>query len=812
MHRASRWLVLALVFAAGQARADIDSQLSSYETEARQLGTDIPKPGQQDGHGQRRLIDAQLQFSLGDYEAAALALFELATQQGPEHDTATYYLGEALFQKGDRGAARTYFTETVQKAAGSKYVQPSLRRLVEIAIAQNDFTEVDGYLAPLDRSPEGVYVRGKLAFVQGKYDEAQTLFGEVPKGTTLELQAQYYLGTTAVAKKDLTRAIEIFTDLIGRKPKTSNDRRVIELSQLALGRLYYERDQPSKSIDSYLLIDRRSDLFSDALYEVAWVYVKGKQYDKALRALELLQLSEPESTRSSTTRLLEGNLRIRKAQLIRNSQIAGTALEGGHDDPAVEYDKAVAVFTETHDLYLPSYRALEKIADTTTNIDQYLVQIAGRSSHVFQTQEPLPDAAAEFLRDVPEVQRAVAVETDLGEIEANLTQAESMITRLEGVLAAPDKSTVYPSLAARRSRIGQIQEDLIIIRTSLADQQLKQVSGGADLQALTTQRQALVSQYQAMPKAEALYAQRVEEANAQLDIVDESLGEVSSALDGTQAMAVALRKYAGDLPADQKTTLGSTLESVASESAAIDKELVALRNELALGRDLAGSGDEGVLKARQVRRDLKTALDREHSTLATLASSGDARKLATLGDRAARLSEYLDQIEHTIDGIVDTSLGQIKTTITKAREDIVGYKTELAQYETESRSLGATVLGASFKDVKARFYDVIIRTDVGSVDVSWSQKEDADDDLKRLNLSRQRELKQLKDEFKDILSGVAPTTPGTPSPVTPPPTSSPPAPSGSPDKGAGEGRVKPGTSEPQGTPLPNVKPDAKGSR
>ena len=159
MHRASRWLVLALVFAAGQARADVDSQLSSYETEARQLGTDIPKPGQQDGHGQRRLIDAQLLFSLGDYEAAALDLFELATEQGPEHDTATYYLGESLFQKGDRGAARAYFTETVQKS-GSKYVQPSLQRLVEIAIAQNDFTDVDGYLAQLDRSPDGVYVRG----------------------------------------------------------------------------------------------------------------------------------------------------------------------------------------------------------------------------------------------------------------------------------------------------------------------------------------------------------------------------------------------------------------------------------------------------------------------------------------------------------------------------------------------------------------------------------------------------------------------------------------------------------------------------
>src|SRR5262249_29966658 len=149
-----------------------------------------------------------------------------------------------------------------------------------------------------------------------------------------ELQSGYFLATTYVAKLDLAKATEVFTDIINRKPKTSNDRRVIELSELALGRLYYERDQPSKAVDSYLLVDRHSDLFPDVLYEVAWVYVKGKQYDKALRALELLSLSEPSSTKTPTVRILEGNLRIRKAQMIRASAVLGTIEQGKPDDPS----------------------------------------------------------------------------------------------------------------------------------------------------------------------------------------------------------------------------------------------------------------------------------------------------------------------------------------------------------------------------------------------------------------------------------------------------------------------------------------------
>src|SRR4029077_18079344 len=131
------------------------------------------------------------------------------------------------------------------------------------------------------------------------------------------------------------------------RPRTANDRRMIELSQLALGRLYYERDQASKSIASYLLCDRHSHRFPDALYEVAWVYVKSKQYDKALRALELLAQSDPQSTKTPTVRILEGNLRIRKAQMIRGAQILGTIDAKEQDDPATEYDRAVQVFTET---------------------------------------------------------------------------------------------------------------------------------------------------------------------------------------------------------------------------------------------------------------------------------------------------------------------------------------------------------------------------------------------------------------------------------------------------------------------------------
>ena len=130
----------------------------------------------------------------------------------------------------------------------------------------------------------------------------------------------------------------------------------------------------------------------------------------------------------------------------------------------------------------------------------------------------------------------------------------------------------------------------------------------------------------------------------------------------------------------------------------------------------------------------------------------------------------------------------------------------LAEYETEARADGAEVLAASFKDVRAKMEDVVVRTDIGGVDVLWSMKEDSDDDLKRLNLARSRDLKQIRDEFKFVLD-----VPGTPAPKKsdlPAPAAGTEGASNSPDKGGGDQRIKP-VDNTKTTTQPTVKPDEK---
>ncbi|HUS30794.1 MAG TPA: tetratricopeptide repeat protein [Kofleriaceae bacterium] len=786
------------------AAPDAESRIASYESEAQALQSNLPQSpnAMSTQSGQKRLVDAQVAYSTGDYDTASIALFDLIGKtNGQEKETATFYLGESLYQKGDYGAARTYFQSIKDTAVGSKYYQQSLVRLVEIAITERDAAAGEDALRSLEQtgagSPAVAYARGKWAFSQArnadgtydstKLDNAIAAFNVVPKGSDYELQATYYLGTTYVAKQDLAKATDTFTNLVTRKPRTNVDRRVIELSQLALGRVYYERDQPAKAIDNYLLVDRRSDLFPTALYEVAWVYVKSKQFDKALTALELLTKLDPQSTKTPTVKILEGNLRIRKAQMIRQAQIAGTVNNEEKADPATEYKKAETIFDETHELYYPSFVSLDRMVKGALDPASFIDQISGRSTHTFAASAPIPEAAAQWLREEPEVERVVHVEMDLADVEANLTESEAIINRLEGVLASGDKYTLYPALSSRRMRIAAIQHDLIGIRIALHDK------AGA----VSPDRKSLQAQYAALGNPEQAYGNRTAATRAEYEKIDEAAREVESTINSSQAIAVALRKYSldVDLPADQKVPMQSEIDSATKEARAIEDELAEIHRELVLGKDLAGVGDQDLAAARELRHQLKGALDNE------------ARSASNpLIGRATVLAQTLESVDAMIDSLETRGLEEIKAVLEAEKKNLAEFKAELAQDDGEARTIGSQVLAGSFKAVHAKFDDIVTRTDVGGVDVLWSQKEDSDDDYKRLNLARSRDLKQLRDEFRFVLDDASPQPKKEPEPA-PAPTEG--APSNSPDKSGTplDTRVKPG-GEKEKT-APTVKPDTK---
>jgi tetratricopeptide (TPR) repeat protein len=218
-----------------------------------------------------------------------------------------FFLGDALFQAGDRYGARTRFRELLRHANEPlfrPYVQRALGRLIEIAIRLNDYTGVDEYFRQLGQIPpsevesETTYIRGKYLFLrtQPDYEAARAgLRVHHRRGRRIYPQARYFLGAILTAQQRYPEAIEAFQRVLQIQPEGNDQQQVLDLAALAVGRLQVERENYDAAIEAYQQVGRSVAFFDRALFEQAWAYIKLGDAVRAERALEILAISSPDS-------------------------------------------------------------------------------------------------------------------------------------------------------------------------------------------------------------------------------------------------------------------------------------------------------------------------------------------------------------------------------------------------------------------------------------------------------------------------------------------------------------------------------------
>ena len=73
---------------------------------------------------------------------------------------------------------------------------------------------------------------------------------------------------------------------------------------------------------------------------------------------------------------------------------------------------------------------------------------------------------------------------------------------------------------------------------------------------------------------------------------------------------------------------------------------------------------------------------------------------------------------------------------------------------SQAKGLVGRIAFDSFKRVRQSFYDLVLKADVGVVDVAFTRKQDKTQEIQKLAQQKDRELKQLDEEFKEVLKDV----------------------------------------------------------
>ena len=99
------------------------------------------------------------------------------------------------------------------------------------------------------------------------------------------VRAKYFVGTIYILRGEYVDALAAFRAVLDLDPANDAEARAVELTYLALARLYYETDQLEQSVDAYRAVPQTSDQFDIAQYELAWTYIAKGDAVQAERAL-----------------------------------------------------------------------------------------------------------------------------------------------------------------------------------------------------------------------------------------------------------------------------------------------------------------------------------------------------------------------------------------------------------------------------------------------------------------------------------------------------------------------------------------------
>ncbi|MBK6535257.1 MAG: tetratricopeptide repeat protein [Deltaproteobacteria bacterium] len=738
--------VLAALTAPSVARSqdlgDVGSQLTVLEGQTAQIGqlaTSAASGAARQGPDyQERFADAELLYRLRDYARSAVLFTDIVENYAntPAFPQGLYLLGDALFQAGDRYGARTRFRQVLDHAGEPvfrPFVQRALGRLIEIEIAlgANDdesSRRVEEYFRRLGQIPpseieaQTTYTRGKFLFLRGTpdLDGARQAFEAIPATAPLYPQARYFLGAILTVRQQYPEAIEAFQRVSQLEAEGPEQQRVIDLSILAVGRLQVERESFDAAIESYQRIGRNSSYFDRALFEQAWAYIKLGDAIRAERALEILAISAPDSPLIPEGKLLWGNLLLRTGR----------------------FQRAQQVFQEVRDQFGPIYQQITQATDRA-NPELYFRELIRSNLQVFDASSFLPAQALAWVRQEGGLDNSMRVISDLNTCRTYVREATDLIDRLNAALNAPSRSHVFQDLGRARQRVWQVLNRSSQLRESVALAMDRGAdAGNVDLQGIISQRRALAAQIGRLPTDDDGLRRRDRQADNELQTLSQTLQRNQQRVDGLEAMVVAIERYLAD-PSHQSATLDrTTLQTELSQQRAALQQyrdrVTNIRRMISAARSQIGPGDPGTRTTWRCARSCVTSWRARRRPCAP--PGGCLAEAEGLLARLDRLDQGIGEADGRINTLVDQRVLVITNQVREEESRVAGFRERLGALEREAEDVVGNLIQQQFRQVRLQFYQIVMRADLGLVDVAWEEREEHNNRARLLAEEQNREI------------------------------------------------------------------------
>ncbi len=713
-----------------------------------------------------RLLDGELVLRGKDYERAAIIFSEViekfATHQTVVPD-AMMMLGETYYESKEYLSARRAFRRIVDRVGEPRfasYQARALERLVDIALRTQTYDALDEVFAKMSQLPpqsieSGIaYARGKGLFVRNDWAGARTALQSVAPQSRVYPQARYLLGviaikeaapagaTVAASRGRFTQAIEAFRQAAALPRDTPEHAHVGDLAWLAIGRLYYETEQYLEAADAYTKVERESPEFGTALYELAWVYVRVGDADRAQRALEVLAVADPNGSNIADGTLLRADLMLRAGQ----------------------FDKALALYQGVRAQYDPIREKVDAFLLSTSDPAVYYDKLAKEQLEQLDQSTLLPPLAVQWAREAENGPSAFAVLAGAQSSRKMLRQASGLVDKLGMILAAPNRVRAFPELRVGEEKALAMMNSITRARGAVGEtlDAVEAPEVGPELAKVRDERRALQARLARLPVGDSDFSSREDQAQRQWNTLSQRLQQLTLQVDGMHAIINGLRRAIAEGSQHGVVRDPASVERFQIELGQNEHDLGLYRQMIAEMRRLVeagklqvGFGDQRFVEDADLRSAFRRALGDEVRLAAGGAGGREAvawaQRAAPLLAQAEASDARLDAAYADIERRVEQRAGEVKQILDAETQNLARYATTLDTLDAEARLVVGQVAMKNFGIVRDRLKEIVLRADVGVTEEAWELREEELGRVRRLQLERSRSEQQLNEELREVL-------------------------------------------------------------
>jgi len=758
--------------------------LARVEHDSISVQTEVEKAKTAGLTVEQRLANGELLYRTKDYTRAGVVFSEII-EEFPDtlsFPDALFLRGETYFASKEYLSARRDYRMLVEHGNDPRF-QPyfgrALARLVDVSLRINDLQGLDEVFARLNQVPPAqvdaglTYAKGKAFFARQQYGDAQQAFGSIPNGTPYTHQARYFQGlvamkiarsqaaapgptaptppTPGVASANYKQAIEAFRAATELPPDTDEHRHVIDLSWMAVGRLFYEMEQYQQASEAYAKVGRDSPEFDTMLYELAWVYVRMGDVQRAERALEVLAIADPESPYIGDGTLLRADLLLR----------------------AGAFGKSLELYQSIRAQYDPMLEKVETFLGSTKDVSVYYDKLAQQQLDMLDANDQLPPLAIRWARESEDGPAAFAVIDDVNQCKTLIHQSEMLIEKLNALTGAANRVRAFPELLAGErlvlGLINRVAHARVELAHGLDDEESANVGG--ELATVRQQRRALMDVVAQTPATSVAIDERDRVGTQQWNLVSQELSRRYIEIDGLQATINGLRRMLKDDGQRGVTRNPQALARYEAELNANEHELktyqqqmAELRRQIDVGRAQVGVGDARYQNDAVARVQFRDLLDREVQLVLGGEAGQDgqrfAGKISPILAQARAQEDRLTAAMATFERQVAARTTELTAKIDAEANNIAKYSVQLQTLDTEARDLVGHVAERNFGLVRDKLRGIVLRADVGITEQAWEVREEELERVHNLQGERAREEQVLDEELREVLDDSADTGAG----------------------------------------------------